>query len=200
MQQTSVLYDGRADATPSQTMAHIQHSARLDRIAALAQPDRPLACMSATQRSLLVLDIPKKEIFPETMPIYLPYLLFPDSMLWCHDLVKSAFVDRPTSETAARYPRIDEIQRACAEFYGVRRADILSARRTAHIVRPRQVGYYLCRMLTLKSLPEIGRRFGGRDHTSALSGIKKIERLRKSDATLDASLHAIASMVGGSLA
>lgn len=99
-----------------------------------------------------------------------------------------------------RAPRIEEIQAACAKHYQVRKEDILSARRTANVVRPRQVGYYLSKMLTPKSLPEIGRRFGGRDHTSALSGIRKIGRLRKIDADLESDLHAIAAAVGGSLA
>ena len=102
--------------------------------------------------------------------------------------------------TEPRRPRIEEIQIACAKHYRVQRSDILSERRTADIVRPRQVGYYLSKMLTLRSLPEIGRRFGGRDHTSALSGIRKIERLRKVDAALELDLQTIALALGGSLA
>ncbi len=96
--------------------------------------------------------------------------------------------------------RIDEIQIAIARYYGVTRADLISARRTAMIVRPRQVGYYLSKMLTPKSLPEIGRRFGGRDHTSALSGIRKIERLRKVDTKLESDLQHLAAGLGGVLA
>lgn len=95
--------------------------------------------------------------------------------------------------------RIDEIQIACARYYGVTRADILSARRTAAVVKPRQVGYYLSKVLTRKSLPEIGRRFGGRDHTSALSGIRKIERLRKIDERLENDLQHLAASLGGCL-
>ena len=97
-------------------------------------------------------------------------------------------------------PRIETIQAAVAKHYGVTRGDILSARRTADVVRPRQVGYYLSKALSLKSLPEIGRRFGMRDHTSALHGIRKIEQLRKTDAQLESDLHAIAAKVGGVLA
>lgn len=96
--------------------------------------------------------------------------------------------------------KISNIQRVVAKHYGVSIQDLLSARRTAEIVRPRQVGYYLAKVLTSKSLPEIGRRFGGRDHTSALSGIRKIERLRKADAVLEADLQHLASVLGGSLA
>lgn len=95
--------------------------------------------------------------------------------------------------------RVDEIQIACARYYGVTRADILSNRRTAIVVRPRQVGYYLSKVLTPKSLPEIGRRFGGRDHTSALWGIRKIERLRKVDERLENELQYLAASLGGTL-
>jgi chromosomal replication initiation ATPase DnaA len=99
-----------------------------------------------------------------------------------------------------RRPTIKEIQIAVAKHFKVTRADILCARRTVVVVRPRQVGYYLSQVLTLRSLPEIGRMFGGRDHTSALSGIRKIERLRKTDPQLEADLHAIAVSLGGSVA
>jgi len=95
--------------------------------------------------------------------------------------------------------RLEEIQMACARFYGISRADILSQRRTAVVVRPRQVGYYLSKMLTSKSLPEIGRRYGNRDHTSILSGYRKIERLRKNDPKLNSEVIAIATSLGGSL-
>jgi len=96
--------------------------------------------------------------------------------------------------------KISNIQRVVAKYYGVSIQDLLSARRTAEIVRPRQVGYFLAKALTGKSLPEIGRRFGGRDHASALSGIRKIERLRKTDAVLEADLQHLANALGGSLA
>lgn len=74
-------------------------------------------------------------------------------------------------------PSIGDIQRIVAAKYDVTVGDILSARRDQNIVRPRQVAYYLAKTLTLWSLPEIGRRFCGRDHTSVLSGYKKIVRL-----------------------
>jgi chromosomal replication initiator protein len=102
--------------------------------------------------------------------------------------------------TEPRKIRIDEIQVACARHYGVTRSDILSARRTAAVVRPRQVGYYLSKVLTLKSLPEIGRRFGGRDHSSVYHGAKKISELRRIDAQLNADVEAITRELGGSIA
>jgi chromosomal replication initiator protein len=80
--------------------------------------------------------------------------------------------------------RIEDIQRVVARQYNVSRADLLSSRRTANVVRPRQVAMYLAKILTLRSLPEIGRRFGGRDHTTVLHAVRKIETLAGNDSTL----------------
>ena len=77
--------------------------------------------------------------------------------------------------------RIEDIQRVVARQYNVSRADLLSSRRTANLVRPRQVAMYLAKILTLRSLPEIGRRFGGRDHTTVLHAVRKIEALAGND-------------------
>jgi chromosomal replication initiator protein len=80
--------------------------------------------------------------------------------------------------------KIEEIQRIVARQYNVSRADLLSSRRTANVVRPRQVAMYLAKTLTLRSLPEIGRRFGGRDHTTVLHAVRKIENLVGNDSAL----------------
>lgn len=87
---------------------------------------------------------------------------------------------------------IDDIQRRVADHYALKVNDLLSARRTREIARPRQVAMYLAKMLTPRSLPEIGRRFGGRDHTTVLHAVKRIEALRATDHELDrdvAQLH-----------
>ena len=80
--------------------------------------------------------------------------------------------------------KIEDIQRVVARQYNVSRSDLLSSRRTANVVRPRQVAMYLAKTLTLRSLPEIGRRFGGRDHTTVLHAVRKIEALVAKDTTL----------------
>jgi chromosomal replication initiator protein len=80
--------------------------------------------------------------------------------------------------------KIEDIQRVVARQYNVSRADLLSSRRTANVVRPRQVAMYLAKTLTLRSLPEIGRRFGGRDHTTVLHAVRKIEGLVGNDTML----------------
>ncbi|MCA0400113.1 MAG: chromosomal replication initiator protein DnaA [Proteobacteria bacterium] len=83
-----------------------------------------------------------------------------------------------------RRVKIEDIQRLVANHYNVSRADILSSRRTATVVRPRQIAMYLAKFLTLRSLPEIGRRFGGRDHTTVLHAVRKIEGMVTTDQEL----------------
>ena len=80
--------------------------------------------------------------------------------------------------------KIEDIQRIVARQYNVSRADLPSSRRTANVVRPRQIAMYLAKALTLRSLPEIGRRFGGRDHTTVLHAVRKIETLASNDSAL----------------
>jgi chromosomal replication initiator protein len=76
---------------------------------------------------------------------------------------------------------IDEIQRKVAEHYGLRMQDMHSARRARNIARPRQVAMFLCKKLTSRSLPEIGRKFGGRDHTTVMHAVRKIDELMADD-------------------
>lgn len=80
--------------------------------------------------------------------------------------------------------RIDDILKIVGRHYNVARSDLLSPRRARSIVRPRQVGMYLAKKLTPRSLPEIGRRFGGRDHSTVLHAVRKIEELILTDEQL----------------
>lgn len=80
-----------------------------------------------------------------------------------------------------RKVKIEDIQKLVASHYNVTRADLLSSRRTATVVRPRQIAMFLSKVLTPRSLPEIGRRFGGRDHTTVLHAVRKIEGLSTTD-------------------
>lgn len=79
---------------------------------------------------------------------------------------------------------IDEIQRKVAEHYNLRMSDMHSARRARNVARPRQIAMYLSKILTARSLPEIGRKFGGRDHTTVMHAIRKIEELMGDDAQI----------------
>ncbi|NYZ12915.1 chromosomal replication initiator protein DnaA [Azospirillum sp. RWY-5-1] len=76
---------------------------------------------------------------------------------------------------------IDEIQKRVAEHFNIRVADMHSARRARAVARPRQVAMYLAKQLTARSLPEIGRKFGGRDHTTVMHAVRKVEELRATD-------------------
>ncbi|HLY00315.1 MAG TPA: chromosomal replication initiator protein DnaA [Roseiarcus sp.] len=91
--------------------------------------------------------------------------------------------------------KIEDIQKLVASHYSVSRADILSSRRTAAVVKPRQVAMFLAKMLTLRSLPEIGRRFGGRDHTTVLHAVRKIEALIQIDTILREELELLKRML-----
>ena len=79
---------------------------------------------------------------------------------------------------------IEEIQRKVAEHYHIRLSDLIGPKRVRNFARPRQVAMYLCKQLTARSLPEIGRRFGGRDHTTVMHGVKRIEELRTQDSQI----------------
>ena len=79
---------------------------------------------------------------------------------------------------------IDEIQRRVAEHFNIKMAEMQSSRRARVVARPRQVAMYLAKQLTSRSLPEIGRKFGGRDHTTVIHAVKKIEELSASDTAL----------------
>jgi chromosomal replication initiator protein len=76
---------------------------------------------------------------------------------------------------------IEEIQRKVAEHFQIKMAEMSSARRARQVARPRQVAMYLAKQLTSRSLPEIGRKFGGRDHTTVMHAVRKVEELRAAD-------------------
>ncbi len=80
---------------------------------------------------------------------------------------------------------VDEIQRQVANYFNIKLSDLLSARRSRQVARPRQVAMFLSKQLTSKSLPSIGREFGGRDHTTVMHAVKRIEELRQTDSILE---------------
>ena len=87
-----------------------------------------------------------------------------------------------------RRTTIDQIQKKVAEHFNVKISDMHSARRSRTVARPRQVAMFLSKNLTTRSLPEIGRKFGGRDHTTVIHAIKKIQELVKNDSSLSEDL------------
>lgn len=92
---------------------------------------------------------------------------------------------------------IEEIQRKVAEHYNVRLSDMIGPKRVRTIARPRQIAMYLAKQLTPRSLPEIGRRFGGRDHTTIMHGVRKIEELMSTDSQLADDLQMLRRLLQG---
>ncbi len=92
---------------------------------------------------------------------------------------------------------IEEIQKRVAEHYNVRIADMHSARRARAIARPRQVAMYLSKHLTSRSLPEIGRKFGGRDHTTVMHAVRKIDELKSTDSNFAEDVELLRRMLEG---
>jgi chromosomal replication initiator protein len=96
-----------------------------------------------------------------------------------------------------RRASIEDIQKAVAARYGLKLADFLSPRRARNVARPRQVAMYLAKALTTHSLPDIGRRFGGRDHTTIIHGVRRIEELMAEDAGFASEVEALRREIEG---
>lgn len=145
---------------------HQAHKARLERIAMAA--DRHIA-----SKQIALLEPPKPEptFEPEPEPVDDGWVEPQHKPLWFFA------VDRTSTEC----PTIQSIQQATCDVYGVRLTNLLSAQRTADIVRPRQVSMYLAKELTCYSLTRIARATGDRDHTTAIHAIRKIAGLLETD-------------------
>lgn len=98
---------------------------------------------------------------------------------------------------AQRRVTIDEIQKAVSVHFDLKPIDLVSARRARAVARPRQIAMYLAKRLTTRSLPEIGRKFGGRDHSTVIHAVRRIEELRDSDQDIDAAVRALTYQLEG---
>jgi chromosomal replication initiator protein len=92
---------------------------------------------------------------------------------------------------AERRVTIDEIQRAVSAHFELKPIDLVSARRAVVVARPRQIAMYLAKRLTTRSLPEIGRKFGGRDHSTVIHAVRRIEELRDKDREIDGAVRTL---------
>jgi chromosomal replication initiator protein len=104
-----------------------------------------------------------------------------------HDLLKAN--DRRVT--------IEEIQKRVAAHFNIRISDMHSARRARSVARPRQVAMYLAKQLTSRSLPEIGRKFGGRDHTTVMHAVRKVDELKEHDSTFAEDVELLRRMLEG---
>jgi chromosomal replication initiator protein len=91
---------------------------------------------------------------------------------------------RPNLSCTEKRVTVDQIQKAVAEHYGLKQADMISERRARAVARPRQAAMWIAKQITTRSLPDIGRRFGGRDHTTVLHAVRRIEALKADDPVL----------------
>ncbi|PZX10758.1 chromosomal replication initiator protein DnaA [Celeribacter halophilus] len=98
------------------------------------------------------------------------------------DLTQECLAD--ILKASERKVTVEEIQRKVSEHYAIRLSDMIGPKRVRSIARPRQVAMYLAKHMTTRSLPEIGRRFGGRDHTTVMHGVKRIEELKGTDSQI----------------
>jgi chromosomal replication initiator protein len=90
---------------------------------------------------------------------------------------------------------LDDIQEAVSGRFHVKIADLKSRRRSKTLVQPRQIAMYLCRELTDASFPEIGRHFGGKDHTTIMHACKQVAKALEADATLRATLETLKEQI-----
>jgi chromosomal replication initiator protein len=111
------------------------------------------------------------------------------------DMVQECLAD--ILRASERKVTIDEIIRKVAEHYNLRMTDMMSPRRARQVARPRQVAMYLAKTLTSRSLPEIGRRFGGRDHTTVIHAVRKVEELKGSDSQISEDVELLRRMLEG---
>ena len=116
-----------------------------------------------------------------------------------HEPITVALAERTLADLVrsreAKRVRIEDILRIVSRHYKVPRNDLLSSRRSRDVVRPRQIAMYLAKSLTSRSLPEIGRRFGGRDHTTVLHSVRKVEQLMKDDGDLAQEIELLKRML-----
>jgi chromosomal replication initiator protein len=102
-----------------------------------------------------------------------------------------------TLRGARRQITIDEIQKLVCQHFELKAADLVSARRARAVARPRQIAMYLAKRLTTRSLPEIGRKFGGRDHSTVIHAVRRIEELRDSDREVDGAVRVLLGQLEG---
>lgn len=104
---------------------------------------------------------------------------------------------RPHLRGGEKRVTVDDIQKATAEHFGLKQADLISERRNRAIARPRQAAMWLAKQMTTRSLPDIGRRFGGRDHTTVLHAVRRIEALKAADPQLTRDLETLTRKLRG---
>ena len=109
------------------------------------------------------------------------------------DMVQECLAD--ILRASDRKVTIEEIIRKVADHYNLRMTDLMSARRSRSIARPRQVAMYMAKKLTTRSLPEIGRKFANRDHTTVIHAVKTIEKLSENNDEMRKNIEELKSLI-----
>lgn len=166
--------------TPLQIKYRDEFRARRARIAAAAKPDKPLVCLSASARAKMEA-APKVELPPEPAPVE----------TWAERqirLYQPWFTVEEIEPGITIRPQVATVMQVCSRFFDISMNDIKSIRRHGPVVRCRQIAMFLTKEFTLRTLPEIGRAFGNRDHTTVIHAVRKIERKAAEDPELAAEL------------
>lgn len=175
------IHNSAAVTTPEERRQARAHQDRLARIAKAGRHDDQIVRPVAPEKPEPVFSM--GNWIERQKQIHEPY-----KKLW-FSIVEEIEQPKP------RHPTVREIQAASEKHFGISHREIISARRTAQVVRPRQVAMYLARTLTLRSLPDIGRQFGGRDHTTVLHAFRKIGALVASDSVVAMDVDAISAVL-----
>jgi hypothetical protein len=186
MQHTSALYDPIRTATPSQRLAAAAHNMRRAKIASRALPENHAPRVVTFEIPNTPFGVAKVRPYqpekkPESAPVY---------RMWFEGLIAEA--DRQFRKT-----RVPDILKATALHFGVSVAELTRGGRTKPLVTCRHIAMYLATVLTDYSLPDIGRRFGGFDHTTIINGRDRIKHLIKYDVEIAAHVKAIISSIPG---
>ena len=106
----------------------------------------------------------------------------------CKNILKDVF-------NQTKVITVDKIQNIVSNYYNISLSEMLSQRRSRPLARPRQIAMYLAKKMTTRSLPEIGRRFGNRDHTTVIHAVRKVEELRSKDLSFDEDVQLLIRML-----
>lgn len=187
--QSSAVYDHRSASTPSQTHAASQRAERLRRIGSQGRPDTPISLRPTRP---VVVEIPNQPAVPPADPDAL-FALWVERQRQKHAEAIAQFEARAALET--RRPPVELIQKIVANYYGLDWRIMHCASRTIDLVRPRQIAMYLSKVMSGRSFPDIGRRFGGRDHSTVVHAVHKIKSLMAEDECLAADIEELKSRV-----
>lgn len=182
--------------TPSQAKFMQEHRERRARIAALAKPDTGIICLSASARSQRAEVPPVVELapIPETPPVQ----QWAERQFQIHKPTWFSIVEEIDPPKTVK-PTVGMIQRICAKYFDLSLNRLLSCSRAYEVVRPRQIAMFLAKEFTMQTLPEIGRRFEGKDHTTILHAVRKIAKKAGDDKQLADDLDALREQIRSAL-